>query len=628
MTIPHRRLISLWLSTLLLLGTTWPCPALINPDFTPADLVKASSLILKVSITRTGEGTPKVTVVAALKGQAPATFTLHIAPELLEEISDADLIRHPGLVFVADLSKASKDSVAALSGALQIGTRWLNLTSVDGAYHAAADALDLKTVWAGSSTNLHQAVQYVLADPTRAVFPAEVGSRWRAETRLAAAQPEASPISGLLLIETQPGKPVVQVLSAGGDRLYTWGQGIFQEQAQSRGLASHSRRAAWADLNSDGNLDLASWDGKTLGLWAQQADGRFSAPTGSLPLPVCTGLVAVAAAQRQPALAVGTDGAVLVLVRSPAGLVVSTTLALPAEIVGKTGPAGPIIAADVNADGPVDLLQAYEQALVVWPGLSAGGFGPGRIAYAGTVGRELSAIEAADLDGDGRSEVIVVGRYGGGESSGASILTLAEGWTMQPIWREAGEVYKMGTRMRSVQACDLNADGRIDLVFGHERMAPQILFNRGFATFGTAGEMSLPGQTLLGPDGTEIPLASGEALGASAPFCAVGDLDGDGQQDAVFASAAGEIWALWTACQGPAFGLTLALPPDAAGPVRTQVGDGPARLGGLHALPGRPAYRGLRAKGSVTVTWTGADLTPRSAPQAILKPAQRLVLKP
>jgi hypothetical protein len=597
-------------------GSAW---ALINPNFTPADLVKGSTAIIEMELHSDGKGVMTAHNLKALKGAAPSEVRVQVDETVADVFPVGTDSKRQALLFLADLAGAGETTEAVPPvGAVHVGDGWFGLyTREGGGYTLSTDKRDLKAVWAGATQTLAMALRYVLADPARATFPVAVGTKWRGETEVAKL---GQPVAGLQSVELAAGAPpVLHVLSPSGDRLFVLQNGAANDVTAARGLTAKSERACWTDLNGDGRLDLVSWDGKTAGTWLQNADGTMAAGERRVELPAATSLVAL-----RGGVAAGGDGRVVVLALKDKALEIVQTLNLPDDQRGSLTWAGPVVAADFDADGVTDLMLACDQGLVAWPGAADGKFGAGRVVYSGRVGKNVVAMDVGDFDSDGLLDILLGGRLGEGDGAGANLFANAGNWVFTPAWNHAGEVYKVQTRARSVQTCDINGDGKFDFLLAYERSSPVFLFNRGFRTFGTCDEMTLAGAT-FGEGEAAKPFASGEVFNSGAPFGTVADIDGDGAQDGAFSTNDGNVWVVWRDRGQSDYGLLLAASPG-AGPVRVTLTEGQTALGAVVAVPGRPAYCGFHAKGGVKLAWTGSDGKPRTRTVPVIKTLTRVEL--
>jgi hypothetical protein len=573
------------IAILFVLAAQMPVWALINPTFTPADLVRSSTAIVEMQLGDDGQARD----FKALKGEAPKELRFAIGDDCAEVFAGTG--NRVAFLMLVNLAAAGDSAEATPPvGAIHTRDTWLAIyADADGRYSVAFPKNNLKAVWAGTTAMWERALRYVLNDPGRASFPVVIGVQWRGETNVVNL---AQPVAGLQVVELNPGaSPRLHILSPDGDRL------------GDRALPARSQRGCWTDLNADGRLDLVSWDGTNVTAYLQGADGALAGNGARSELPGVTGLVAL----REGVAASVVDG---VTVLTPE-LKVARALVAPSDL----GAAGPVVAGDFDADGTVDLLQAREQGLVAWPGAT----GAARVAYQGRVGKQLTALDAGDFDGDGLLDVLIGGRLGEGEGGG-NLLTNTGQWKFAPAWNDGGEIHKTQPRVRNVQACDINNDGKFDMLLTFERLGPSFFFNRGFRTFGAGDELSLVGVQLAGKESE-----AGVAFNTGAPHGVVADFDGDGAQDGAFATADGNVWVVWRERGTVCHGLLLAVPPG-AGPVRVTVTDGPTLLGALLAVPGRPAYCGFSSKGGVKLEWTGSDGKPRTRTVPVIKPLTRVEL--
>jgi hypothetical protein len=165
-----------------------------------------------------------------------------------------------------------------------------------------------------------------------------------------------------------------------------------------------------------------------------------------------------------------------------------------------------LVLADVDGDGRQDIVAVDAQAgkLAVFVGRGAGAFGPAQLTdLAGGL-----AIQAADLDADGRPDLVI-----GSSAVGIEVLRNAGSGTFTAIQTVTGvgSAFALG---------DLDGDGRTDVVYsGFSEI--RALRNLGGGLFGAP-----------------VTLVSG--LG-SAGSIALGDLDGDGRPDLAVGDLSNEV---------------------------------------------------------------------------------------
>lgn len=314
-----------------------------------------------------------------------------------------------------------------------------------------------------------------------------------------------------------------RVLILAGD-----GKGGFRRGGEYEAGENPTGLAAF-DVDGDGDLDLAAANHETeyLTLLLNDGMGAFEpAPASPVRIEVDPHPHTVAAAD------LDGDGRTDLLVdhRSAGGL-----LPLygndergfePGEVVGLGGdPYRDLVVADLDGDGVLDLATPNERAVGVRPGRAGGGFGelreldasrvapyglatgdvngdgvPDLAASSGEGGegvvvllgdgsggfrpaagspypatRGFSAIDVADLDGDGRDDLAVTG-WDAGE------VAILYGRDLDGDDRRAPAVRRVdvGEGPWSVSAADFDADGRDDLavaVTGEEKVV--VLLGRG-----------------------------------------------------------------------------------------------------------------------------------------------------
>jgi len=171
-----------------------------------------------------------------------------------------------------------------------------------------------------------------------------------------------------------------------------------------------------------------------------------------------------------------------------------------------------------------------------------------------SVREEIQAIVSADLNGDGLADA-VTGSQAGDRSSELSVLLVqADGSFQEPV------VYPAATRLSSVAAADLDADGDVDLVSAHSDVllvfenpgagdlaAPKELVVSRFTRFVLATDLSGDGvpelvttnttddtlTVLPGLGNLEFAAAVPTVVGERPGPVVAGDLNGDGDPDLV-----------------------------------------------------------------------------------------------
>ena len=279
------------------------------------------------------------------------------------------------------------------------------------------------------------------------------------------------------------------------------------------------------DLDNDGDLDLAAFGPERAAVWLGAGDGSFSAAPDALGL----GSAGAAAAtvidfdiegDLDLAIAGGASG--------PADLY-RNNLEGPLERVGvKSLPRLPdfdaraIAASDLDRDGDLDLVVAHARGLTWVDNLRQGRFVDAS-ARAGLVpSPPLETLVSADLDNDGRPDLIGGGNgvsawhngAGDGRRAGGAPTIHLEPWSLPGLPSD--------TEISSLHAFDADNDGRLDL-----------------ATAGTGGIQVLTQQA-----GETVSFAATAVSGGPASASAViaADLDLDGDLDLAAAGPGGLHW--------------------------------------------------------------------------------------
>ena len=192
--------------------------------------------------------------------------------------------------------------------------------------------------------------------------------------------------------------------------------------------------------------------------------------------------------------------------------------------------ASSVTLADVNGDGHLDILVANQCAsasncnssgVVVLLGNGDGTFQPG-VSY-GVAGSGAFSIVAADLNGDGKLDVVVSEQCSSSNNCNAGSVAVLRGngdGTFQPaVAYNSGGLYAFG-----VAVADLNGDGHPDLVVSN------YCFSNSNCTYGTV-------DVLLGiGDGTFQSAVSYNSSGYYSRFVTVADLNADGKPDLIVIS--------------------------------------------------------------------------------------------
>lgn len=531
--------------------------AAINPDFTPRILVNEAKLVAAVDMQKSDKPDIYVATVAVLKGdkaRKTMTFDFSTAPKEYKEEYVQWLARcrpHPALVFAGKFSDASRSSAVqagedpdATAAFLHMGGKWINLAS------AGADKWELGTAnehmegtWDSSTDMFLKAVKYTIADST-ADFPVVSGCQWEAPVKVGSvagvARVRAIDLAG-------NGRQALFAMSEKGDRLFAYDAAgrTMQDVSGTRKLASKSVAAAWGDFNGDGMLDLASFDGTSLWMHLQQADGSFKAAQAGLAAgfaPMCK-LMGVVGINGKACLVLA-GGAIPVVVKD---VMAKEAVAEPLAAAGAAMPVGQtkvgvtasadfkletgtsrtfvdLLVADFSGDAIPDVICVGEKGSLLFKGMEGGAFMQAApcAVLSGEGGRNACS---ADFDGDGRLDVFTT-------AEGGQLIWQNEGDGKFTEWvKMSGEIGRIcKPNGNDCCVCDINNDGTQDVFISYEADSNvHMFFNRGFRSFGHAHDLDLEERELLGSGKT------GQKSGC------VADFNGDGAQDMVVALPDGEL---------------------------------------------------------------------------------------
>ncbi len=582
------------LPILFLLTLTAPVRALINPNFTPVQLIGQSTAIWEADITLDADAFTLTAVTTdTLKGEA-------LAQTAVLDFSDADYLlfdleeaftdnQAKGMFITGDFSGASMDGGDVEEqpwAMLKIGTQWLMIsTTEEKPFVIREDPIDLSTVWAGDPVNLRQVIEYILTDP-RASVPVASGGRWASEEEVLTLDGTIHGIEAITLGD----RTLVFVRRDEGDRLLDPANG-FEDVTESFGLASASRFAAWGRFFAGPRSALASVTPEGELVFHRRGPEGFEALSTGETLENVTGLATVAGPETA-LLLIGThEGTLLGHLREDTWHELGTGAVSP-----DIGAGGPILALDLNGDGTPVLIQAGPNGVhlqgVAWGNL------PLRFAASeevlhhvvsySPIGTPLS-ITPADFSGNGYPDLLI-----GGDRGAALILNLG-GHMFREALKTTGELsYNIRPGVHHVGIGDHALDGRLGLVLFNRQLPPQVYFNRGFAVFGYDMELDLIEDA---PDAQE-------AAGRGQQGGLLADLTGNGLQELLMVTQEGVFWLLTRDAEATApLGAFVTAPPELSGPVPVVIRDGNRTVGARILSPTAPAHIGRRNRGPVTLSW-------------------------
>jgi hypothetical protein len=585
---------------------TTPVRALINPKFTPVHLVEQSETILALKMSAPdGKQVIRAKVTKRLKGGAADEEVLidlstAARPDWAKKIGavaaargDAPAMFFAGTYREEDGGDNNGDAVAFL----QLDRDWVRLARGQGrTWEMLAVDAAMQGTWDGGSDTLFKVVEYVLEDPGSADVPVAVGVNWaerkdlgRVTGRVGMAQ--AVDLAG-------DGTFVLFVASTAGDRFFAWDAAAkdFRDVTAAKKAASKSVRAAWADFDGDGKVDLASWDGERLTLWRQSADGTFGAQGVEVREEFGGGIAGLAVVDsgtpgRAALVVAASRGVALVALGKGEEPVRATWLDLGTTDVKPLGAPAGCVAADLNQDGWPEIMEVFAKGALVYVGKAGGGFEPARITNV-AAGAAPAAVSLGDYDMDGLLDFLIAGRDGCRLWANQGQLRFVE------TFEHTGEFFTTaGPGAVAAQVCDINNDGRQDAALFYAEGIPLIFFNRGFRSFGKSLSLTESG-LVEGIADTK----DGQQAGV------VEDLNGDGAQDmALVLKNGGVMVFLRKTFEGEApLSVRVFLPPGGCvGPVTVVGREGRRSLGAWNVVAGSSeAFLATQSAGEVRLTWT------------------------
>ena len=312
------------------------------------------------------------------------------------------------------------------------------------------------------------------------------------------------------------------------------GNGAFSYQGDLSGVDSEG--IAFGDLDSDGDLDAVvvtsgpgTYPGDATGalneVWKNDGSGGFSQDSIFGPSDDVSYDVALADVDGDGDLdaVVATQGGMDSRIWENDG---SGALSAGAAL----GTAGPrdIATGDVDGDGDTDVLLAnLGDPNQVWLNDGAGDFGGSPAQSFGDPALQTKGIALADLDGDGDLDAFAANNQGADsvwENDGSGHFSNADDdggcIDQQSLMADTSTI----GNSNKVHLADFDGDGDVDAVVSHQSTEDSILWENDGAGIRTRGELR----------------ASGQSLGdVSTGGVVLGDLDGDGDLDAFMANEGG-----------------------------------------------------------------------------------------
>jgi len=535
---------------------------IINPRFTPRHLVEQADLVLAGPAEATANPLEwRLAAATLIKGKAATRHVLSLAECSKDHVGDIQQAlkanaKDPAILFASTLNEAKR-------AYLHVAGLWLDLKATgDARWSVTGYASEMSGTYAGGTDMLIRMARHLAEDPDADV-PVTAGVRWMAHAK---AGNVPGDIAGLAAIEFPAlGKACLFVGSSAGDRLFrAKGDDAIEDITAAAKLDTKSRRFAWLDVDGDGLADLVSWDGSAASVRLAGADGTFRPAAAAPKLGADCLALAPCSTDGRPGLLVSTSAAPFLVVADAKGE--WSKVELPAGAGGGIGVTSPAIAADLDNDGFVDVLQPGESAGLLWKGRAGGFQPPARCPIATGGGIAVAAL--GDFNQDGFLDIFLAGPE-------KNTLWENDGkGDFRDVVRHSGSLGdKCPPRAAAVATTDLNHDGRQDLCLGYAEGALLYHWNRGFRSFGEEREVRLPGDQ--GDAGQ--PRLGQRALVAA-------DLNGDGSADLAAILANGELIVCFSD-QASVPGVRLRLPTGTTGPVTASAWVGDKRPVCLGALP-------------------------------------------
>lgn len=517
-------------------GVTIPAWALINPNFSPVQLVDQATVLAELQFQSSKDQKVTAVVKRVLKGKlSEKTLLFDLTTSTFKEQIPkiANLVAISGnasVVFcVVPADDAATDANTIYEKAyLHInGEEWVTFYKAENTSSWNMDGINtgMRETWNGGTDMLLKCMEYILQAKDAADVPCDEKVNWAHDVKKGG-KVNGVVHSALPIILNDDGKLALYVASEGGDAIFEYDPASKKliDTTTIHKLAVKSRLSTLGDMNADGKLDLVSNDGDAVTVFLQDAEGVFKPgiKLGKAELKEeCVSLAMIdCGRQGHPGVVVSTKTSTLLWIPDEKGN--QSVMNLNGAVVPdkNLGSAGRCLVSDLDGDSIPDILQLFTNGSLIFKGKALGQFEPPRPCKV-ALGKGQSDAFLGDFDADGILDIFTTGN--------ATELWNNHGkFEFVPTMRFTGELSYNGTDAIGGMTCDVNNDGRQDLIFFYRESAPMLFFNRGFRSFGVAKHLAFSQGNL--PEANN---------GIQA--CCWGDVDGDGIQELVIIPKNGEV---------------------------------------------------------------------------------------
>lgn len=540
-----------------LLTATLSTHAVINPGFTPVDLVSGAELVYYGKFAKgSNNSTWQIKVEETIVG--PKINNIIIRTAGLDEKQQTyytTLIAQANIPVFICQGKSQNQEKAAYLYAQGI---WFKMSGEgEGKWVILNEDSYMFGTFSGGADMLGAMASYIIADKNNAIVPTKANVEWYGDPLLVATLP--GPPTDLAVTKIPSVKK--NLLFAGspeGDRLFVKsGRKSYEDVTESLKLDSKSEQFIWLDLNLDGVDDLLSWNGKELQGYLFNEDHFVHDPSYDIALDSCLNLVEMSSGnEHSPGIVVGReDGWRHLTISQEQGTWAKKETLVEPEMLAETGMLKQSLIADFNMDGYTDIIQLGADASILWLG-QADGFAQATLLPM-KLGSGGAQVAMADFDNSGTLDIFIA-------ATDFNAL-----WEVSPrldVSNVVSDTGSLGLKCEPgatlVKTTDLNHNGRADLMVFHPSGMFQYHFNRGFRTFAEEGEV----QVINGTDGATIIAAL------------TADMNGDGSLDLAIADRDGHL-AVYSNDIYDVPGLKTTIPEGKFGPYTVSI-----RQAGDHAL--------------------------------------------